>query len=793
MKELCRCHLCRDKSNDQLNANLKAAKAKAEVKSKIDAKATKANCAVEDRSGESAPLEAPFSHLENSYEIFLDPITYALMADPVVLNSDGNTYGRSTLDQHFKTQTKAMEEQMAGRQADETSCGAESQIQLTSPLTGEPTDGQMAPNRLVENQIVEIIEGGNLSLTTGELEVWHSARTEKSANDAARQEVEKNMKLQEEQRMEQARLANQRRAEELVTRVPGKDDVCLARHASIHDTGLACALCPPTFAQPQLLSSPLRCMLPGCARRFDSRAPGGARECCKRCCRSVCESCNDFGVTEFSYEEQAEGSVRPALAARDAALEEVCAECVVHLIEIVESGSAGPAGSAAHLTSKVCDWESRIMVRAMKHQELEVETQANKDFARKVRLEAQIIEREKELARLQATAQEASDKAEAARTDEGSNENELARVRKAEENAQQANVCVLQAEYQRLLDARNEVQDEDENGQLGLVVEISVVENRLELAQLELVTANEEIAKAAVTRESPQASKTPLSALYLEGSMVLLIWNIFRIAAWYFCFVLYSVIWFGLSSTWYVLRFTFVLLTMLMASRKDLTNDIGDDDGFMAHWGKRNAECALPLGLAYPTPAMLRRMESLRLRLAEARVAAKRATDARKDEECQRLTAALENLEDQVRAARARVSEAQDTAAAEICAASERRARRAAEEAERAQREAARRAEEREAKAARERHEADEHATRAAFSSMAGRDGGASVVGGIGDVRMCGRCKAGPIENKACPDLGAHNDYTRAGASRVNHCPNCDWFDAKWRNWPMWDGIPGPH
>jgi hypothetical protein len=27
----------------------------------------------------------------------------------------------------------------------------------------------------------------------------------------------------------------------------------------------------------------------------------------------------------------------------------------------------------------------------------------------------------------------------------------------------------------------------------------------------------------------------------------------------------------------------------------------------------------------------------------------------------------------------------------------------------------------------------------------------------------------------------------------VNHCPNCDWFDAKWRNWPMWDGIPGPH
>ena len=82
------------------------------------------------------------------------------------------------------------------------------------------------------------------------------------------------------------------------------------------------------------------------------------------------------------------------------------------------------------------------MDRASRHQELEIEAHAFGDFARKARLEAQTIERKKELAGLQAAAQEASDKAEAARRDEGMNKNELARVRKVKEDAQ-ANVDSL--------------------------------------------------------------------------------------------------------------------------------------------------------------------------------------------------------------------------------------------------------------------------------------------------------------------------------------------------------------
>jgi len=859
-KELCRCHLCHGSGNNQSKADLKAAKTKAEATPKKSLKAMKARGAAEDHSGDSAPLDAPLPQItsEETSEMFLDPITYALMADPVVLTSDGNTYDRSTLDHHFKTQKEKMEEQTAGRQAHETSCGAESRIQLTSPLTGEPTDGRMVFNRLVEKQIVEMIEKGNSSLTTEELKIWRLARVEKSVNDGGRRKEEERMKIEMEKQKEQARLANQRRAEELATRVPGKNDVYLARHANLHDTGLSCALCPPTFAQPEPLNPPQRCMLPSCARLFDSMAPGGARECCRRCSRSVCGSCNDFGVTEFSYEEQAAGSVRPALPAGDSGLEKVCAECVVHLIEIVESDSAGP-DSLERLTSKVRDWEIRIMDRASKHQEREVEALAFGDFTRKVRLEAQITERTKELAGLEATAQEASAEAEAARSDEGISEYELARLQRVAEDAQ-ANVDSLQAEYQHLLDARNdsEYDSEDEYDHLEHIEAISGVASCLEEAQLELAAANEEATVAVASVASVSASKS-LSALYPEGptgsqdvdelnallsnlraqkmptsdaavleyiakvSMVESQLEAAQVALaearsqsgevvaatlasgsdsalarlrvleeennWLVAQDVYSMS--EAEADAHIIRQSVVQAeydSLLMASQEFLSSE-GDsaDDAFMEHWGKRNAECVLPLDLAYPTPAILRRMEGLRLRLVEARVAAKRAMDARKDKECRRLTAALEELEDQVRAARTRVAEAQDAAAAETRAADERRARRAAEAAERAQREAARRAEEREAAAARERHEADERATRAAFSSMAGRDGGAAAIGGRGDVRMCGRCKAGPIENRACSDLNAHND------SGVNHCPNCNWFDANWQNWPMWDGIPGPH
>jgi len=60
---------------------------------------------------------------------------------------------------------------------------------------------------------------------------------------------------------------------------------------------------------------------------------------------------------------------------------------------------------------------------------------------------------------------------------------------------------------------------------------------------------------------------------------------------------------------------------------------------------------------------------------------------------------------------------------------------------------------------------------------------------GEGTARMCRRCRAGPFMNDRCSDLARHNRDRRFR----NHCPHCRWFDANWTNWPVWDGIYGPH
>jgi len=100
----------------------------------------------------------------------------------------------------------------------------------------------------------------------------------------------------------------------------------------------------------------------------------------------------------------------------------------------------------------------------------------------------------------------------------------------------------------------------------------------------------------------------------------------------------------------------------------------------------------------------------------------------------------------------------------------------------------------------RQQHAEDEAATLDALRRAANTEGSASMLGGRGDLRMCGHCKTGPYMNAACADLEAHNDSSTtykgirvASTENPNACVNCGWFDADWRYWPMWDGIEGPH
>ena len=79
-------------------------------------------------------------------------------------------------------------------------------------------------------------------------------------------------------------------------------------------------------------------------------------------------------------------------------------------------------------------------------------------------------------------------------------------------------------------------------------------------------------------------------------------------------------------------------------------------------------------------------------------------------------------------------------------------------------------------------------------------DGGAAAVGGRGELRMCGECKAGPVALNACADLASHNDGSSAykastsfSVPKPNNCKNCGWCDENFENWPEWDGVWGPH
>jgi hypothetical protein len=100
----------------------------------------------------------------------------------------------------------------------------------------------------------------------------------------------------------------------------------------------------------------------------------------------------------------------------------------------------------------------------------------------------------------------------------------------------------------------------------------------------------------------------------------------------------------------------------------------------------------------------------------------------------------------------------------------------------------------------REREEAERQKREREAEEQAGllamqQHNGNRTLGG-GDFRMCKRCRAGPVTNDRCADLARHNNEVgliealRGGANR---CRRCGWFTANWHDWPMWDGVFGPH
>ena len=195
----------------------------------------------------------------------------------------------------------------------------------------------------------------------------------------------------------------------------------------------------------------------------------------------------------------------------------------------------------------------------------------------------------------------------------------------------------------------------------------------------------------------------------------------------------------------------------------------------------------LAMGLVFPTEFALERLErrAHECRLYESEVRSpleKAARDAaeQRSSERGRLETDLLRLQGAAEAAmrEAEVARQRERAAREEQARREEqrrqdeqaRLRRELEEAERQKRE--REAEEQAGLHAMQQHNAENRRL------------------GVGDFRMCRRCRCGPVTNERCSDLTSHNNEVAGGANR---CRNCDWFTPDWHDWPMWDGVLGPH
>jgi len=214
----------------------------------------------------------------------------------------------------------------------------------------------------------------------------------------------------------------------------------------------------------------------------------------------------------------------------------------------------------------------------------------------------------------------------------------------------------------------------------------------------------------------------------------------------------------------------------------------GEGDGASWYLPLCASEYKPPLGINFPTERSLAREARVRTRvelhLMEVRTVLE-AERARAGDERER------------RAQAGRVAAAQAEGRAEEAArlaearrkVRERIAREAAEARER-ERERLRLEAERLEKERKERIQQAAAQAEASTAEFLRQNGGQGNDFDNDELRMCRRCRAGPVENEACNDLQMHNG--EAGGD-LNVCKNCGWFSREWTDWLEWDGVMGPH
>ena len=759
----------------------------------------------------------------------------------VWLWKDGHTYDRPVIERCFQERVQAeekrrQEEKNEEKKDDDTCCkGNRGPIELISPISGKVVSGVLFPNHTLEHQIVRLMEANAFGLPDDEIEDWKKRRIEKKANDRIREEEERVERARQEQMRRNAEDAiNKNR--DLVNH--GKDGgssrasmpldlsllVRLDRHLhdssqrlSSADTGLSCALAETSMRIPEVVAmrdgTVLRCMVNRCAMRLEKEHFSW----CARCGRIVCDECLAFDVTDFH-------------SPKSQTVHKICVDCVAQLVDAMETGDI-------HLRQKrvllVRSLESRHSARFANRAALVQEQVARHEArtryaAQRSKIEETIRGLEAELSSLQEEVQKAAARASAAREDRPDPDGNLPE--------QDALIQQLQMECSDLEQEYNAAEadlppQDDEDAVIRYLESLSRLNNRFESKQFELAIALSTLAHTqdpanrterpqnGAKKSAPRDNSEKLSPVerlerefeelrsrlnaMLEGPDPVGEEPALSRA------VDISALEASLDEVQTRLAVTKSQSADTGAQgryqRAELPEDVKNAIADLNAIGINYEDWPLPLGLNFPSSRMEQQLEILRNTLQLRRVESERAGDEEWTRLLLELDARQDTIEAEIARTRGNLADAQKHAQEEVqrarVRAEERRQRELARlERERVLREQAEKAE-RERQELLARHREDEEATRVAFARAAGSNNdGARSLGGIGDLRMCKRCRAGPMENKSCPDLKAHNDdstsykgETVSAKVNPNHCPHCGWFDDNWHNWPFWDGIYGPH
>ena len=729
---------------------------------------------------------------------------------------------------------------------DAVCCGARPPIQLTSPISGAVVSGRLVPNRFIERQIVRLVEQNALGMNEQEVNDWKERREEKIKSDRARYEERKREEEEEERRRRNAEEAEARRAAERESAGGGDEtaDTPPAAAAAkgqtqqqamirldrntVHtreklctdDLGFSVDLCEdmeqivPEFLTTEMQKA--RCMVACCAVELEGR-----NRWCARCGRLACAQCLAFAVTDIQE--------TPGITPR-----RICLDCLTNVVDGLD-----PSDIRARRVRVVVQ-RTKVDVRLKELTKVAGDKQdlvVRQDMANQYRPAVEELNRE--ISRLGARATELRGNIDSANQEADKARNGARAAQESQQNKARQELEKRCRALSKELDAmRSKGPPEDEAECAEFFARMTTIGTELSDAEFDLTLARTSISVAAMASSSPPpptaaAAATPqrgggageslqAKRQQLESRRNELVSStkydpVARV-------VELSAIDNELEELYIQIALEDSQCPSSVSSSSspsgtsgDIENrDVSSERAHLAAIGFELPGWPLPLGLEYPTKKVQLQLDSLRNALSLRQVESQRVWEDHFLGIQNKLTEQRDACEADVARVEAELQEAQNRARQEIANMEERREqqrlaeerRRQEEEVRRRQREERRRREEQarrererqrqeqerkareEAEALRRRNAEAEAATERAFAT-AGTS--AATFGGKGQLKMCGRCKAGPFENKACADLASHNDAIAGSSRNANHCPNCGWFNPRWEKWPLWDGVHGPH